>query len=286
MKLRGKWVVEPLVFRVGVLIAGTLVLASMCGGCLIIPTIPHNAAGFGRTYRFVDEKSRPIKSGLLVMESKYEFGVQSMFNCYPIVDGLARVPGKVAVRYGYSGGFSTIFLYAGRFLNPALTMLVPLAPGRAALGSATEGGLGLRVLFVRDLGTPPETIHLVPQAPHQERYDLELLETGLKVTLEEGMREDKAAAKQALAYIAKRLTQLPPAGPAVPSLVEALRDKDWRLRLACAQALGRIGPAAKAAIPALTKALKDQSKDVRKAAAEALRKIQAAPATRKAKPFD
>ncbi len=51
--------------------------------------------------------------------------------------------------------------------------------------------------------------------------------------------------------------------------IEALKDKDPRVRAAAAQALGGIGPAAKAAVPALIEALKDEEEEVGNAAAEA-----------------
>jgi HEAT repeat protein len=64
------------------------------------------------------------------------------------------------------------------------------------------------------------------------------------------------------------------ARPAVPALVEALRDKNPGIRPTAAAALGEIGPDAQDAIPALTAALKEKDENVRTAAAEAIKKIE------------
>jgi HEAT repeat protein len=59
--------------------------------------------------------------------------------------------------------------------------------------------------------------------------------------------------------------------------MQALKDHDGWVRKSAAEALGRIGPAAKDAVPALNELLKDEFKEVRAAAQAALKKIQAAP---------
>jgi len=58
--------------------------------------------------------------------------------------------------------------------------------------------------------------------------------------------------------------------PAVPALIEALRDPDAGVRKAAATAVGKIDPDVKVAVPALTDALKDKAPPVRQAAAGAL----------------
>jgi len=70
--------------------------------------------------------------------------------------------------------------------------------------------------------------------------------------------------------------------PAVPALVEALKDKNKDVGRYAARALGEIGPDAKPAVPALIEAIKD--KHVRWPAVEALGKL--APALRAAKAID
>ena len=62
---------------------------------------------------------------------------------------------------------------------------------------------------------------------------------------------------------------------AVPDLVEALKDEDWRVREVAAETLGKIGTHAKSAVPVLSNVMKDKNEDsdVRKKAAEALKKI-------------
>ena len=58
--------------------------------------------------------------------------------------------------------------------------------------------------------------------------------------------------------------------PAVPALIDALRDTDAGVRKAAANALGKVDPDVKLAVPALTDALKDKVPPVRQAAASAL----------------
>ncbi len=57
--------------------------------------------------------------------------------------------------------------------------------------------------------------------------------------------------------------------PAIPALIELLKDKEHMVRWNAAQALvrGNMGPEAKTAIPILTKWLKDRDEDARRAAA-------------------
>jgi HEAT repeat protein len=60
------------------------------------------------------------------------------------------------------------------------------------------------------------------------------------------------------------------AEPAVPALIETLRDTDAGVRKAAANALGKVDPDVKLAVPALVDALKDKAPSVRQAAAIAL----------------
>ena len=62
--------------------------------------------------------------------------------------------------------------------------------------------------------------------------------------------------------------------PAVPALIEALKDLDSNILVRAAEALGRIGPEAKEAIPALLPLLKDDIEEVRNVAGAALKKIE------------
>lgn len=63
------------------------------------------------------------------------------------------------------------------------------------------------------------------------------------------------------------------ARPAVPALIEALKDEDEGVRLRAARALGVIGPEARAALPALNEALLDRSSQVMWEAVNAVRLI-------------
>jgi HEAT repeat protein len=60
----------------------------------------------------------------------------------------------------------------------------------------------------------------------------------------------------------------------VPTLVNALTDKDWYIRYQAANALGEIGSAAKDAVPALNDAVKDENIYVRSAATTALAEMK------------
>jgi len=63
-------------------------------------------------------------------------------------------------------------------------------------------------------------------------------------------------------------------GDAVPALVEGLRHEDWIVRMSSATLLGRLGEDAKPALPALAGAMKKDGKDrVRQACAEALGRL-------------
>ncbi|AFZ22543.1 PBS lyase HEAT-like repeat protein,HEAT repeat protein [Cylindrospermum stagnale PCC 7417] len=65
------------------------------------------------------------------------------------------------------------------------------------------------------------------------------------------------------------------AAPAVPALTAALQDEDGQVRLYATLALGNIGTAAKAAVPSLIAALQDKEQYVRIYVPSALRKIGA-----------
>jgi HEAT repeat protein len=60
---------------------------------------------------------------------------------------------------------------------------------------------------------------------------------------------------------------------AIPVLTDLLQDKEVRIRLAAARALGSMGPEAKAAIPVLTELLRDKDEGVRQNAADALKRL-------------
>ena len=59
--------------------------------------------------------------------------------------------------------------------------------------------------------------------------------------------------------------------PAIPALVELLKDKDPAVRFAAAEGLGKIGPQAKIAVPALLPLLKDEDGIVRQFTEKALK---------------
>jgi HEAT repeat protein len=65
----------------------------------------------------------------------------------------------------------------------------------------------------------------------------------------------------------------PAAAPAVPDLIELLKDKDPLVRHLAAYTLGQIGPKAASAIPALQEARNDPDRDVMMNAVDALRNL-------------
>ena len=99
-------------------------------------------------------------------------------------------------------------------------------------------------------------------------------QTGLHQMLDIGQQAERlkgAADPAERRKAAEALGQLGAgAYPAVPALIEALRDADAAVRRSAAQALSRMGPQADAAVPALTAALADPNQGVRQSAAHAL----------------
>jgi HEAT repeat protein len=65
----------------------------------------------------------------------------------------------------------------------------------------------------------------------------------------------------------------PDAEPAVPALIESLKDEDLEVRYAAAAVLGLIGRKAASAVPALLLALTDEHPQVRESASKALGRI-------------
>jgi len=68
----------------------------------------------------------------------------------------------------------------------------------------------------------------------------------------------------------------PEAAPAIPALIQALRNQHRLVRFNSVYSLELLGPLAKDAVPALKAALNDSDPDVRRTASEALQKIDPA----------
>jgi HEAT repeat protein len=83
----------------------------------------------------------------------------------------------------------------------------------------------------------------------------------------DAFKSKKAAANACLA-----LVKIGP--PALPALIDAMKDMDPTVRMWAAITLGEMGKWAADAVPALAFACADSSPDVRKAASEALAKIR------------
>jgi HEAT repeat protein len=67
--------------------------------------------------------------------------------------------------------------------------------------------------------------------------------------------------------------------PSVDQLIQRLKDPAAKVRVAAADDLGNMGPAARSAVPALTQALSDESQFVQISAARALGQIGPAAAS-------
>jgi HEAT repeat protein len=60
----------------------------------------------------------------------------------------------------------------------------------------------------------------------------------------------------------------------IDPLISALRDDDIEVRLAAADALGQVGPAAQPALEPLWRLIRDPDEDVRDSALRAIKKIR------------
>jgi HEAT repeat protein len=201
---------------------------------------------------------------------------------------LARLPqseeGKVRLRYTFSHQTLREYLVARRlqrawkqdarrtwhFLKPRLHLPEWREP-LALLVSSLPEAEALRLLNGILRARSPEerflrrdlflAAELAAESGHVEAM-WERIWLGLRRALKDEDWQVRQAAAEALGKIGS---------PAVPALLEALKDGNWRARKAAAEALGKIGD--RQALPALLEALKDDEWRVRRAAAYALEKI-------------
>jgi HEAT repeat protein len=209
---------------------------------------------------------------------------------------LARLPqseeGKVHLRYAFSHQTLREYFVALRlqrawkqdarrawcFLKPRLHLPEWREPLALLVGALSEAE-ALRLLnWILRARSPEEgflrrdlflAAELAAESGHVEAM-WERIWLGLRRALKDEDWQVRQAAAEALGKIGS---------PAVPALLEALKDGNWRARKAAAEALGKIGD--RQALPALLEALKDRDEDVLRVAAEALGKIgdpQAVPA--------
>lgn len=172
-----------------------------------------------------------------------------------------------------------------RVLKPAGRALIEIGPPAIpalvnALGEKDSVRPGVATAVLGRMG-PPAVPALVRALGEKDDYRTQFLVTtalgvigpaavrGLTEALgapDPGLRERAA---HALAMICD-----PDAEEAVPALVKALEDKNPKVRMTAASALGGIGSAAREAIPALERALQDKDENVRACAAVALKEIR------------
>jgi HEAT repeat protein len=91
--------------------------------------------------------------------------------------------------------------------------------------------------------------------------------------LVQALRSPSVSARQGAAEL---LRQIPDATAALDALTESVNDPDWLVRMWSADALARMGPAARSALPALHRAARDPVVHVRTAAFLAIHWINAA----------
>jgi hypothetical protein len=120
------------VHRSSATVAVCLVAAGLLGGCVaVVPTIPGNVPGYGRTYCLVDEHGGTPPDGLLLLVSTYKDVPENSFGCFPVQGGRTETPRKTDVRYNsVTGGLICLpLVYIGWFQNPNETCVYPLVAG-------------------------------------------------------------------------------------------------------------------------------------------------------------
>ena len=176
------------------------------GGCVvIIPTIPLNAPGYGHTYQVVDQHDRPIKEGFLILVSCYRAN-DDMFRLYPIKDGRAEVPVKIATRCSATYWLH-LPVWSFHFENPYGTYVYPISPGHIYNGGWDRGPWD-GPDFMDGLSPPPKILQMREAPPDTERKDLKRLAYAAQIELQ--AKEDQAGRTALKEYVEKRQSQLPP----------------------------------------------------------------------------
>jgi hypothetical protein len=216
------------------------VLAASSGGCIVQPTFPTGAAGYGHTYEVADLDGNPLNDGFLVLCSEYNQcgGPPNMYNCYDVKDGRAEVPFKVAVRTQAGNWGLLCWITSG---NPSVTTIWPFVPGYVPEGPQEDWYKRFQVggvcppdclsLFWEDgkawaewrqmLGKAPPAIRLV-KADRQTEIDYldymshwgwlrqpdDVTQRENPLYAAEDLRTDLAARRRAAEYVAARLKEL------------------------------------------------------------------------------
>lgn len=191
------------------------------GGCLVvIPTVPLNAPGYGHTYQIVDQHGRPIKDGFLILKSFYRAN-EEMFRSYPIKDGRAEVPLKIATRCSVLY-WLYVPVWSFRFENPYGTYVYPVSRGHIYDAGWDLAPWDDNPEFMNGLSPPPKILRMRGASPDTERKDLKWLAYAAQIRSHP--KEDQTARNALKAYILKRLHQLRP--PKVVLLDKAIGRKD------------------------------------------------------------
>lgn len=191
------------------------------GGCVIvIPTIPLNAPGYGHTYQIVDQHGEPIKEGFLILKSFYRAN-ERMLRFYPIEDGRAEVPAKIATRCS-AFYWLLVPICSFTFENPYGTYVYPVSRGYIYGDGWNLAPWNDNPEFMNGLSPPPKVLRMRQASPDTERKDLKWLIYGAQIR--SPPKEDQTARNALKAYVEKRLHQLRP--PKVVLLDKAIGRKD------------------------------------------------------------
>ncbi|MCE5277753.1 MAG: ankyrin repeat domain-containing protein [Planctomycetaceae bacterium] len=202
------------------------ILPWFLGGCIVVPTVPMNAPGHGHTYRIVDEQGKPIAKGFLVVESFYRANPE-MLRLYPIEDGKAVVPVKIATRCSAGATFLPfcMWIWVFYFENPYGTYVYPVSEGflyKEGWNVAPWAPPGKPGELMDGLTPPPRVLQMRKVPPDLEREALDWLAGQGRMV---GQPEDDQAARGKLkGFIDKRLAQLPPSK--IVPLDKAIQEKN------------------------------------------------------------
>jgi HEAT repeat protein len=158
--------------------------------------------------------------------------------------------------------------------DPELTVRSAAIDALASIGLKAKAALPILNRLTQDNGSPLRG----SSAAALYHIDRRQAQAAIPVFIDELKQSDTRLRWHALYYLRKMIRDAKEAIP-VPSLIDALGDRDFGVRGMAAWVLGEIGPRAEPAVPALVKALTVNDVWMRTASAPALVKILGTKAT-------